>query len=53
LNPLSPIFGLVSPGDVIVEVDEVDTVGMEAGDFWQVVSRKANQQERFLTILRI
>jgi len=53
LNPLSPIFGLISPGDVIVGVDEVDTVGMEAGDFWQVVSRKANQQERFLTILRI
>ena len=53
LNPLSPIFGKISPGDVIVGVDEVDTVGMEAGDFWQVVSRKANQQERILTILRI
>jgi len=53
LNPLSPIFGKISPGDVIVGVDEVDTVGMEAGDFWKVVSRKANQQERILTILRI
>lgn len=53
LNPLSPIFGKLSPGDVIVGVDEVDTVGMEAGDFWQIVSRKANQQRRILTILRI
>ncbi|KAL7542818.1 hypothetical protein ACHAWF_007260 [Thalassiosira exigua] len=53
LNPLSPIFGKVSPGDVIVGVDEVDTVGMEAGDFWKIVSRKANQQERVLTMLRI
>lgn len=53
LNPLSPIFGEISPGDVIVGVDEVDTVGMEAGEFWQIVSRKANQQERILTILRI
>jgi len=53
LNPLSPIFGKVSPGDVVVGVDEVDTVGMEAGDFWQIVSRKANQQKRILTILRI
>jgi len=53
LNPLSPIFGKMSPGDVIVGVDEVDTVGMEAGDFWQIVSRKANQRERILTVLRI
>lgn len=53
LNPLSPIFGKISPGDVIVGVDEVDTVGMEAGDFWQIVSRKSNQQQRVLLILRI
>lgn len=53
LNPLSPIFGELIPGDVIVGVDEVDTVGMDAGDFWQIVSRKANQQQRILTILRI
>lgn len=53
LNPLSPIFGRVSPGDVIVGVDEVITVGMEAGAFWQIVSRKANQQERILAVLRI
>lgn len=53
LNPLSPIFAKISPGDVIVGVDEVDTVGMEAGQFWKVVSRKANQQERILTMLSI
>jgi hypothetical protein len=53
LNPLSPLFGKICPGDVIVGVDEVDTVGTEAGDFWQIVSRKANQQQRILTILRI
>lgn len=53
LNPLSPLFGKICPGDVVVGVDEVDTVGMEAGDFWQIVSRKANQQQRILTILRI
>ena len=53
LNPLSPIFGKMNPGDVIVGVDEVDTVGMEAGAFWQIVSQKANQQERVLAVLRI
>ena len=52
LNPLSPIFGKISPGDVVVGVDEVDTVGMEAGEFWKIVSRKANQQVRVLTVLR-
>ena len=53
LNPLSPMFGMVCPGDVIIGVDEINTVGMEAGTFWQVVSRKANRQERVLTMLRI
>jgi hypothetical protein len=53
LNPLSPLFGKICPGDVVVGVDDVDTVGMEAGDFWQIVSRKANQQQRVLTVLRI
>ena len=53
LNPLSPLFGKICPGDVVVGVDDVDAVGMEAGDFWQIVSRKANQQQRILTILRI
>jgi len=53
LNPLSPIFGKISPGDVIVGVDETDTVGLDAGGFWRVVSRKASQQERVLAVLRI
>ncbi|EJK62190.1 hypothetical protein THAOC_17206, partial [Thalassiosira oceanica] len=53
LNPLSPIFGRISPGDVIVGVDETDTVGLDAGGFWRVVSRKASQQERVLAVLRI
>ncbi len=53
LNPLSPLFGKICPGDVVVGVDDVDTVGMEAGAFWQIVSRKANQQQRVLTVLRI
>lgn len=53
LNPLSPLFGIMSPGDIIVGVDDVDTVGMEAGVFWSLVSRKANQAERVLTMLKI
>jgi hypothetical protein len=53
LNPLSSLFGKICPGDVIVGVDDIDSVGKEAGEFWQIVSRKANQQERVLTMLRI
>jgi hypothetical protein len=53
LNPLSSLFGKICPGDVVVGVDDIDSVGMEAGEFWQIVSRKANQQERVLTMLRI
>jgi hypothetical protein len=53
LNPLSSLFGKICPGDVVVGVDDIDSVGMEVGEFWQIVSRKANQQERVLTMLRI
>ena len=53
LNPLSSLFGKICPGDVVVGVDDIDSVGMEAGEFWQIVSRKAYQQERVLTMLRI
>jgi hypothetical protein len=53
LNPMSSLFNSMSPGDIIVGVDNVDTVGMEAAEFWQLVSRKANQRKRVLTMLKI
>ena len=53
LNPMSSLFDSMSPGDIIVGVDDVDTVGMEAAEFWQLVSRKANQRKRILTMLKI
>ncbi|KAL3781227.1 hypothetical protein HJC23_003544 [Cyclotella cryptica] len=53
LNPMSSLFNYMSPGDIIVGVDDVDTVGMEAAEFWQLVSRKANQRKRVLTMLKI
>jgi hypothetical protein len=53
LNPMSSLFSSMSPGDIIVGVDNVDTVGMEAAEFWQLVSRKANQRKRVLTMLKI
>ena len=53
LNPLSPLFGSIKPGDIIVGIDEIDTVGMEAGNFWKTTAQRANQQERVLTMLII
>ncbi|KAL3803229.1 hypothetical protein ACHAWO_005586 [Cyclotella atomus] len=53
LNPMSSLFNTMSPGDIIVGIDDIDTVGMEAAEFWQLVSRKANQRKRILTMLKI
>ena len=53
LNPMSSLFDSMSPGDIIVGIDDIDTVGMEAAEFWQLVSRKANQRTRILTMLKI
>lgn len=53
LNPMSSLFSTMSPGDIIVGIDDIDTVGMEAAEFWQLVSRKANQRKRILTMLKI
>jgi hypothetical protein len=53
LNPMSSLFDSMSPGDIIVGIDDIDTVGMEAAEFWQLVSRKANQRKRILTMLKI
>ena len=53
LNPMSSLFDSMSPGDIIVGIDDIDTVGMEAAEFWQLVSRKANQRRRILTMLKI
>ena len=53
LSPLSPLFGTVAPGDIFVGIDEIDTVGMEAGDFMQIVTQRSNERVRVLTVLKI
>eukprot|EP00986_Skeletonema_menzelii_P019022 scaffold27052_cov169-Skeletonema_menzelii.AAC.10 len=53
INSMSPLCHKISVGDIIIAVDEVDVVGMESCVFWQLVSRRANKQQRCLVVLRI
>jgi len=53
INAMSPMCNKISVGDIIIAVDEVDVVGVECGFFWQLVSRRANKQQRCFAALRI
>ena len=45
INPTSPLRNIVSAGDIIIGVNDVDVVGLESCVFWQLVSRRANKRE--------
>ncbi len=53
INSMSPFCNKLSVGDIIIAVDEVDVVGVESGFFWQLVSRRANKQQRCFVSLKI
>jgi len=53
INIMSKLYKRISVGDIIVAVDEVDLVGAKPDTFWQIVSRKANKQERCIVVLKI
>ena len=53
INAMSKLYKTISVGDIIIAVDEVDLVGAKPDTFWQVVSRKANKQERCIVVLKI
>ncbi len=53
VNVMSKLYKKISVGDIIIAVDEVDLVGAKPDTFWQLVSRKANKQERCIVVLKI
>ena len=53
VNAMSNLYRKISVGDIIIAVDEVDLVGAKPDTFWQLVSRKANKQERCIVVLKI
>jgi hypothetical protein len=50
VNPGSPLDGIVSPGDIIVAIDNVDTRAMSASAITALMVKTANQERR-MTIL--
>eukprot|EP00984_Skeletonema_dohrnii_P026598 scaffold15952_cov101-Skeletonema_dohrnii-CCMP3373.AAC.2 len=53
LNPTSPLYNIVSAGDIIIAIDDVDVVGVESCVFWQLVSQRANKHGCCLVIMKI
>ena len=53
INPTSPLYNIVSAGDIIIGVDDVDVVGVESCVFWQLVPQRANKHGCCLVIMKI
>lgn len=51
LRNTSPMVGLISPGDLIVGLDDEDTRSMTAATLTRRMAQKANQKERKITLL--
>lgn len=54
INPTSPLYNIVSAGDVIIGVNDVDVVGLESFVFWELVARRASKHhDCCLVIMKI
>jgi hypothetical protein len=53
LRNTSPMVGLISPGDLIVGLDDEDTRSMTAATLTRRMAQKANQKERKITLLTL
>jgi hypothetical protein len=51
LKSTSPMLGLISPGDLIVALDDEDTSGMTAATLTRLMAKKSRQQERKITLI--
>ena len=47
------MVGLISPGDLIVGLDDEDTRSMTAATLTRRMAQKANQKERKITLLTL
>lgn len=53
MKPTSSLLGLVSPGDLIVGLDDIDTRGMTAATLTRLMAKRSNQPERKITLLAV
>jgi len=51
LKATSPMLGLISPGDLIIALDEEDTRNMTAASLTRLMAKKSRQNERKITLL--
>jgi hypothetical protein len=51
LKSTSPLLGLVSPGDLIVGLDDMDTRSMTAATLTRLMAKRSHQAERKITLL--
>lgn len=50
IKPTSPLIGLVSPGDLITMLDDIDTTSMSAPMLTQLMVKLSQQNQRKLTL---
>ena len=53
LKSTSPLLGLISPGDVIIALDDEDTRNMTAAALTRLMAKKSRQQERKISLMAI
>jgi hypothetical protein len=51
MKPTSPLLGLITPGDLIVGLDDMDTRSMTAATLTRLMAKRAHQAERKITLL--
>jgi hypothetical protein len=53
MKPTSPLLSLVTPGDLIVGLDDMDTRSMTAATLTRLMAKRSHQAERKITLLAI
>lgn len=53
MKPTSPLLGLISGGDLIVGLDDMDTRSMTAATLTRLMAKRSHQAERKITLLAI
>ena len=53
LKATSPMMGLITPGDLIVALDDIDTRSMSAAALTRLMAKKSRQRERKITLYSV
>jgi hypothetical protein len=53
LKSHSPMMGLITPGDLIIALDDIDTRNMSAAALTRLMAKKSRQRERKITLFSV